>query len=187
MKVRKSLIASMAVAFISAGAMAQDQVNGGGNQGGNQSGNNGGNRGNRNWDPAAMQQRMLDTVKEQMKAPDDEWKVIEPKLLKVMAAQRDARAGGGFGRGGPGGGGGGNRGNDQQPQQPQTELAKASRELRDLLAQENASPDQISAKLTAFRAARTKAEAELKAARESLKEVLNERQEALLVTMGMVE
>jgi hypothetical protein len=176
---------SAAVAFLTAGALAQNQGNnGGGGQGGggNQQGGGGG-RGN--WDPAQMQQRMLERVKEQMKAPEDEWKVIEPKLTKVVTAQRDARAGGG-GRGGRGGqGGGGQGGGDQQ--QPQTELARAARELRELLQQENAAPDQISSKLTSFRAARDKANTELKTAREALKEVLNERQEAVLVTMDVLE
>ena len=72
--------------------------------------NQGGGRGN--FDPAQMRERMMTRIKEQLGATDDEWKAIEPKVDKVMTAQRESRGGFGFGgfgggRGGPGGGFGG--------------------------------------------------------------------------------
>ena len=181
-------VAAVGLASIASLAIAQNAPDNGGGQGQGQQGGPGeGGRGGRgNFDPAQFQQRMMERLKEQMKAPDDEWNVIQPKLEKVMTAQREARAGGmggGFGgRGGPGGGGG-RGGNDNE----QSETAKASRELRDTLQSDNASADQIQAKLKAFRDARAKAEDNLKSAREDLKSVLNDREEAVLVMAGMIE
>src|SRR6187455_1760009 len=56
--------------------------------------NRGGDRGG---DRAAFQERMAGIMKEQLGASDDEWKVIQPKLQKVLEAKRDTGAfGGGF-------------------------------------------------------------------------------------------
>src|SRR5205814_3579173 len=71
------------------------------------------NQGRGNFDPAQMRERMMNRIKEQLGATDDEWKAISPKVEKVMTAQRESRGGGfgfgggGFGGGGRGGGGGG--------------------------------------------------------------------------------
>lgn len=178
MSIRSVLLAAaLGVAMISGSVSAQDQ-----NQGGQGQNRQDGERRRGNWDPAQMQQQMMERMKEQLKAPDDEWKVIEPKLSKVMTASRDLRMGGFGGRGGMGGGG---RGGDNN--EPQTEVAKASRELRTAIQNDGASASEIEAKLAAFRAAREKAQEELKAAREDLKSVLTQRQEAVLVMMGMLE
>ncbi len=134
----------------------------------------------RQFDPAAFKQQRLDRLKEQLSATDDEWKVLQPKIEKVMDAQM-AGFGGGFGRGGRGGG---NNGADNTPQTP---TAKAQSELRTLLENKDASADDIKAKLAALREARAKTRADLEAARKDLKEVLTQRQEAVLVTNGMLE
>jgi hypothetical protein len=188
MSVRKTLVLTLALAGMTVPAFAQDQGN---NNGGERrerrdgERREGGDRGGRgNWDPAQWRQQVMGRLKEELKAPDDEWKVLEPKLSKVMDAQRDVRSGsmtGGPGGGRRGGGGGG--GGDQ----PQTEYAKAANDLRELLRQENPSVDQINSRLAAYRAARTKAEGNLKAARTELVEILTERQEAVLVAAGMLE
>lgn len=68
-----------------------------------------------------------------------------------------------------------------------TPTAKASAELRTLLENKDASADDIKAKLAALREARAKTRADLEAARKELKEVLTQRQEAVLVTNGMLE
>jgi hypothetical protein len=170
--------------MITSGAIAQDGGGqGGGGQGGNQSGGQRGQGGGqgRRWDPAEMQNQILKGIKDQLKAPDDEWNVIEPKLKKVFEAQMNARTGMfGGGRGGRGGGGGGDNA-------PTTEIGKAAQDLRTLLQSDNPPADQVTAKLAAYRAARDKANAELKTAREALKEVLTEKQEALLVVNSILE
>jgi hypothetical protein len=138
------------------------------------------NRGN--FDPAQFKQQRLDRIKEQLGSTDDEWKVLQPKIEKVMDAQMAGFGGGGFGRGGRGGG---NNGGDNAP--PPTPTAKAAMELRTLLENKDASADDIKAKLAALREARAKTKADLDAARKDLKEVLTQRQEAVLVTNGMLE
>jgi Spy/CpxP family protein refolding chaperone len=137
-----------------------------------------------NFDPAQMRERYMNSIKEQLKADDDEWKVLSPKIEKLMTAQRDTRNVGGFGRrpGGGGGGGGGNADN-----QPQTPVAKASAELRTVLENKDTAPEDIAKKLAALREARDKARADLAAVQKELKDVLTQRQEAVLVTMGMLE
>src|SRR5205814_10221636 len=114
----------IAILAMSAGsAFAQNQNNGQARGQGQ-----GGGRGN--FDPAQMRERMMSRIKEQLGATDEEWKAIEPKVDKVMTAQRESRGGfgfGGFGRGGPGGGGPGGGGGGGADQQPTTAVGKARR------------------------------------------------------------
>src|SRR6185436_4578273 len=126
---------------------------------------------------------------EQLGASDDEWKVIEPKVDKVMNAQRESRGGfGGFGggRGGPGGGGGGGGGGGAD-QQPTTAVGKAGADLRTTLEDKNAAPETIAKKLAALREAREKGRKDVADAQKELKEILTQRQEAVLVINGMLE
>jgi hypothetical protein len=158
-------------------AIAQQDAGGGGGGGG------GGGRGNRgggggNFDPAQMRQQMMDRMKEQLGATDDEWKVLMPKIEKVMQAQRDS-SGGGFG--GMMGGRGGRGGNNQAPETP---IGKAAQDLRTTLENKDAKADEISAKLKVYREARESAQQALAQAQKELKEVLTLRQEAILVLSG---
>ena len=156
----------VALSGLSASALAQNQAP---NQNQNQ------NRGQRgNFNPADFTARM----KEALKATDEEWTVLQPLLENVMAKQRDASGFGGRGRGGPGGNGG---------DAPTTPSAKASQDLRDLLDKENATPEELKAKLAAVRETRKKSQAELAQAREELRKVLTLRQEAYFVSRGMLE
>jgi hypothetical protein len=141
-------------------------------------------RAQQQFDPAQFRERMMNNIKERLGASDDEWKVLSPKVEKVMTAQRDARGGGfgGFGGGGRRGGGGG--GGDQQPT---TETGKASADLRTALENKDTPADEIAKKLAAYREARDKGRAQLAASQKELKEILTQRQEAVLVNMGMLE
>ncbi|MGC4034225.1 MAG: hypothetical protein QM754_21305 [Tepidisphaeraceae bacterium] len=174
---------------------AQNQGGGGGNGGGGggggrqqRGGGNGGGGGN--FDPAQFQQMRLERIKEQLGAQDDEWKVIEPKLSKIMDAQRQAMAGGmgmGGGRGGRGGGGGGGPGGGGQEQTPTTKVGIARAELDKATKSDSASPEDIDKKLQAYRAARTEAQTSLETARKDLKELLTPKQEAILVLNNILE
>jgi hypothetical protein len=175
---------------------------GGGGQGGGRRGGQGGGFGG-NFDPAQMRQRMAERMKEMLGADDQAWKVMEPRLMKVMELNRQANAGGrgmfGMmgrgGRGGPGGPGGpgGDQGDPQAnrrgrgPQGEQTALEKAMAQLRTTLENQSASPEEIKTQLTAVRSAREKARQELAVAQQDLKKILTLRQEATLVEMGMLE
>src|SRR4051812_47735368 len=70
-----------------------------------QDNNNQNRRGN--FDPAQFREQMMNRMKEQLGSNDDEWKVLSPKIEKLMTAQRDARVGFGGGFGGQRRGGGG--------------------------------------------------------------------------------
>ena len=136
----------------------------------------------RNFDPAQMQQRMLDRMKETLGVTsDDEWKVISERLTKVMTARRESAVGFGFGgrRGGQGGGPGGAGGPG---------AANANPAVADLeKAIESGSANDIKTKLAALREYRVKKQADLKAAQEELKKVLSAKQEAQLVLNGTLE
>jgi len=162
---------------------AQDQQQG---QQGQERGERGGDRGGdrRGGDAAEFRQRMEERLREQLGTTEEEWKVLQPKLEKVMTARRDTM-GGGFGFGGFGGRG--PRGDDNNSSQQRSAVQTASAELRTTLENKDAAPEEINAKLKALRDAREKARADLAAAQKDLKEIITPRQEAVLVTMGMLE
>ena len=150
------------------------------------------------FDPEQFRARMAERTKEMLGVTDDaEWKVIQPRVEKVMEARREAGGfGGGFGgpgafgrgprgggddeggRRGPGGAGGG-RGFGPEPSAAVQDLQKA--------IEGNASADEIKAKLAKVREERKQKEAALAKAREDLKQVLSVKQEANAVLMGLVE
>jgi hypothetical protein len=180
------------------GGLALAQQGGGGGRQRGQGGGQGGPGGN--FDPAQMRQRMMDRMKEQLGADDAAWKVLEPRLTKVMEANRavgGSRGGmmgmmGGMrgqrGQGGPGGDQGGQQApRGRGPQGEQTAVDKAVTDLRTTLENSSASPEEIKTKLTAVRQAREKAKADLAAAQADLKKILTVRQEAVLVEMGQLD
>jgi len=189
------VVASVLALMVGGLALAQQ---GGG--GGRQRGQGGpGGPGGGNFDPAQMRQRMMDRMKEQLGADDAAWKVLEPRLTKVMEANRQASGGrgammgmmGGM-RGQRGQGGADNGGAPAQrrgsgPQGEQTALDKAMMQLRTTIENSAASPEEIKTQLTAVRQAREKAKQDLAAAQADLKKILTVRQEAVLVEMGQLD
>ena len=188
---RASVFSFVFAAMLAVGgvAFAQDQNNQNNDQQRGNRGERGGDRGDRrNFDPAQFRERMMSRYKERLGIKDEEeWKTILPKLEKVMAAQRNARGGGGFGGFGGGRGGPGDRGGDRGGDREQTPVSRASQELRDALANESTPAETISQKLTALREARTKAREEVAAAQKELRELLVQRQEATLVMEGLLD
>jgi Spy/CpxP family protein refolding chaperone len=155
------------------------------------------NRGDRRGNFEEFRQRMAERLKTSLKVTDEEWTVLQPLIEKVQTKQRDSmmgrfsgfggRRGGGDGGSGGGGsttGGGdrgrGDRGGDRAG-------SAESQALRTALESESTSSDEIKAKLAALREAQKKSAAELAAAREDLRKVVTVRQEAVLVTMGILE
>ena|SRR5438445_1825768 len=149
-----------------------------------------------NIDPAQFRQRMLDNARERFEIKsDDEWKVIQPLIEKVMDARRDVGFGGGFGFGRGGRRGGANNNNDApagannqgggrgfrggEPAPEAEELQKA--------IDANASKDDLKAKLAKLREARKEKEARLAGAQEELKKILSVKQEAVAVLMGLLQ
>lgn len=152
-------------------------------------------------DPAEMQARMMENIRDQMKVKDDtEWKLIEGRVQKVMDARREV-GGGGMGRmfrrpggqgggaqGGPGGPGGDNAdggrrrgggfGGFGEPSAEQAALDKA--------IDSSASKDELKSAMAKVRAAKKEKETKLATAQEELKKVLNTEQEAVALAMGLV-
>jgi len=162
-------------------------------------GGGGGGGGRGNFNPEEMRQRMMDNYRETLGVKnDDEWKVIEPRIQKVMEARRDV----GFGMGmrgmmgGRRGGQGGQAGGDNAEQNQNRRRAggggfggqpsPAAQALQQAI-DSNASADTIKAKLAAYRDDRKDKEAKLEQARADLKKVLSVKQEAQLVMAGLLE
>jgi len=148
-------------------------------------------RGRRRFDPEQMRQRMMERMKEALRASDEEWELIAPRLEKVQTLTRQARGGdmrvlfagmGGF-RGTPAR----TRPREETAQQEQTPLEEATANLRAVLQDQEASDAQIQEALTAYREEREKVREELAEAQQDLREVLSLRQEGQLVLMGLLD
>lgn len=182
MKKMLALLAVAAALCVSADCtLAQD--NGGGGGGGRRGGGGGGGFGGGNFDPAQFQQRMMDNIKERLNVTNDtDWSALQPLVQKVMDAQRDARAGGGFGafgrgrRNGGGGGGGGAFGGQTDPDREALQQALDS----------NAPAAQVKTLEDKYRASQKAKQAKLEAAQADLKKVLSQKQEAEALLMGLV-
>lgn len=176
--------------------LAQDN---GGNQGGQNGqrrnrqgggpggqGGQGGQGGGGNFDPAAMQQRIMDRYQEQLGFTNDtEWDAVKPLVQKVMDARRDVGFGGmgrmfgGRNRGGQGGGQGGPGGMFGQTSPEQEALQKA--------LDDNAPSSQIKDLLAKYKASQKTKQAKLEAAQAELKAVLTTKQEAEATLLGLVQ
>lgn len=102
------------------------------------------------------------------------------------AAGRDN---GGPGAGGPppGGPNGGFGGPGAPGGQTPSEVQQKQSDLREALQSQDVSPDEVKEKVAALRDARARAKAQLTAAQEELRGVLSLRQEAVLVSFGILE
>jgi len=181
MKLRNSLlVAGMAATICMAVPTVLAQNEGGG----------GGRRfGGGNFDPAQFQQRMMENIRDEMSVTNDqEWKVIEARVQKVMEARRDAGPPG-FGRmfrarrgdnNGDNGPGPGRRGGFFGGT-PMPEL-----EALNNAVDAKAPTDQIKAAMEKYRAARQAKEVALEKAQDDLKAVLTPRQEAVALASGLV-
>ncbi len=139
------------------------------------------------------QQRRNEMAKTALKASDEEWSVIQPLLEKVETKMRESMGGR---YGGMMGGGGGRRGGARENGEggPRPDRGPGGRggspesqALAETLKNDGATADEIKTKLAAVREQRKKSAAELTQAREDLKKVLNMRQEASLVAMGVLD
>ena len=135
----------------------------------------------------ARQQKRL---QEQLGASDDEWKILEPKIKKVreLAQLVGEDAAGQMMMGGPGGPGGFRIFRNTDPNAPErSDLDRKTEALRKAVENPEAKPEDVAAALKVYREARSKAKGDLETARKQLRELLTVRQEAQLVTMGVLE
>jgi len=175
-----------ALALSASDVLAQiDNGNGGGGFGNGGGGGGRRNQGGGNFDPAQMQQRMMDNVRQTLEFTNDtDWDAVSPLVQKVMDARTaigtaNLRAMFGGGRRGGQNGGGGRGGFGGQTTPEQDALQKA--------IDEDAPAAQIKDLLAKYRAAHKAAQAKLDAAQTDLKAVLTVKQEAQLTLMGLVD
>jgi hypothetical protein len=158
--------------------LAQDNGNGGGQGGGNRRGN---------FDPAQMQQRIMDNVRDELNFTNDtDWNAVQPLVQKVLDARRDVGFGNmgrlfGRNRGGQGGQGGGNRrggmfGGQTSPEQDALQKA----------IDEDAPSAQIKDLLTKYQASQKAKQAKLEQAQADLRAVLSSKQEAQATLLGLL-
>ena len=159
----------------------------------NGGGGGGGGGGRRNFDPAQMQQRMMERYKEVLEVSnDDEWKAIQPLVQKVMDARMSMGAGMGrgmFGGGRRGGGGGGDNGGDQANQRPRGFFGQQPSPEAEALQKAidaKAPKAEIKAALAKYVESRKTKQGELEQAQENLRKVLTSRQEAIATLNGLL-
>ena len=134
-------------------------------------------------------------LQEELGATDEEWKALGPKIEKVRTLSRlvgDDGASGGMSGGMFGGGPGGIAGRatlmrSLDPNAQPADIETKAQTLQTLLANKQAKPEAVAAALKAYRDARAKTKLDLAKARQELRDLLTVRQEAQLVTMGILE
>ncbi|MEI6197379.1 MAG: hypothetical protein WCS42_23940 [Verrucomicrobiota bacterium] len=180
-----------AALFLSAGTVLAQNDNGGGGNGGNggNGGGGGGRQGRGNWDPAQMQQRIMERVQTDLGLTNEtDWSAIQPLVQKVMDARRDT-AGAGMGRmfrqrgnngGQPGGPQGGGRGGFGGTPSPEAEALQKA-------IDDNAPKAQIKDLLTKYQASQKAKQAKLVAAQADLRGVLTVKQEAQATLLGLLD
>ena len=158
---------------------------------GSVSAQNGGGGGG-NFDPAQMQQRIMDNAREQLGLTNDtDWNAIQPLVQKVMDARRDTMGGGMgrlLGRGNRGGNNnnanannnGGRRGGFGGTPSPEAEALQKA-------IDDNAPTAQVKAALAKYHASQKDKQAKLVQAQENLRKVLTVKQEAQAALLGLVE
>jgi hypothetical protein len=143
-----------------------------------------------------IMQRILERrdagIKTALKVSDDEWAVIQPLLDKEEQAQFAYMMTGnyGFGIGGGrrgGNGGAGGAGGAGPGGNPMFQGSPEVQALNDAAQSDATSNDDLKTKMAAVRDARKKAEDDLAAARANLQKVLTLRQEAVLLSMGVLD
>jgi hypothetical protein len=174
----KSIIKLCAVAatlvFTASRLSAQDNGNDGGPRGYRPSGGN--------WDPAQIQQRILDAIQERLGFTNEvEWDAVKPIVQKVIDTGREVIGGrldpfgGSHSRGSSRGGPGGLFG------QPSAERESLQKALDD-----NVPTGQIKDLIAKYKAAQKLKQARLEAAQADLKSILTTRQEAQALLLGLV-
>jgi hypothetical protein len=158
---------------------------GGGGPGGG--GGFGGGGGGRNFDPAQMQQRMMDNYRQQLNFTNDtDWSAVQPLVQKVVDARTAVGMGGGMrgmgGRNRGGGGMGGMGGGNNPFNQPNPDRDALQQALDD-----NAPAAQVRALLQKYQAGQKTKQAALVAAQADLRKVLTVQQEAEATLLGLLD
>jgi hypothetical protein len=128
------------------------------------------------FDPVKMRERNEARLKESLGVTQEEWKVLQPKIAKLREAQRLSPIG--LAR---------RVGLAPIDPAPQGPVAVAARELQATVEKKDSTPEQIKVKLQALQDAKAKADADVVAAEAEVKALLNARQEAVMVSQGLLD
>lgn len=148
------------------------------------------------FDRGQMMDRLAERYQEVLEVSDDEWSVLKPMVIGIMEKQFSGRSSrfSGFGRGGSRGGrgGDGNRGDrgDRGNRDRGDRGDRGSRggdESALAKAIESGDDSKIKSALAAHRSDQKKKAADLKKARNELRQLLTLKQEANLVAMGLLD
>jgi len=125
-------------------------------------------------------------IQERLGATAAEWKVLGPRVMKVSELSRQLRGGG---RGNQRGGSREGRPGSQQnvPARQPSAVEVAQEQLRTLLDNKSATPDQIKQRVAALRTARKQVRQQLVIAQKNLIQIVTIRQEAQLIMMGLLD
>ena len=143
-----------------------------------------------NFDPAAMRERFTAGAKTALACSDEEWKLLEPKLIKIILLRFDTSGFGGMvfrSRGGARGGASSFIRTLLDPNALPSQVEEKANALQQLLDNNETSTSAYTNALAQLRKAREAAKAALAAAQKDLASLLTIRQEALLVQLGMLE
>lgn len=179
-----------AALFLGAGNLSAQNDNGGGNGGSNGGGGGGGFGGRGNFDPAQMQQRIMDNIKDELGYTNDtEWNAIQPLVQKVMDARRDVGFGGGMGRlfGNRNRNGNNNNGNNAPRRNPFGGTPSPEAEALQKAVDDNAPAAQVKTLLAKYEASQKDKQAKLVSAQENLRSVLTVKQEAQATLLGLLQ
>ena len=168
-----------ALCFSAGSVSAQNDNGGAGNP-------NRGAGGRGNFDPAQMQQRMMENIRGDLGFTNDtDWNAVQPLFQKVMDARRDVGFGGGMGRMFRNRNNGDQAGGNNRPNfgpQPSQEAEALQKSIDD-----NAPKAQLKAALAKYQASQKAKQAKLVTAQENLRKVLTPKQEAQATLLGLLE
>ncbi len=141
----------------------------------------GANNGGPNFNGPVNRPNITDLLRDQLVVPDDDvWKVLQPRLQKLINDEQIVRPSAGRGR----------RLNTNLPavtDPAMEQVVQATAALNAVLQTPTAPADEVQAKGTALRQAREKAQQELQAEQKDLQGLLTVRQEMVLVALGYLD
>jgi hypothetical protein len=126
----------------------------------------------------------LIAIKDLLKVNDEEWAGLSPKVDRVITAKMNTSTGAGMNF---------QSANNMKPSfhasnsTPDSDAGRAMQAVREAVADEAASDEQLAKTMADVRAAKRKARAEYDAAQEELLAATTPRQQAVLMTLGVVE
>jgi hypothetical protein len=143
-----------------------------------------------NFDPAQLQQRMMDRYRERLEITDDaEWNAVRPLIQNVMDARLAAGAAGRgtMGRGPRRGGQGNQTAGNQTAASPRPSPGRENPDAEDLqkAIDAKAPAPEMKAALAKYLEHRKAKQADLEKARDALRAVLTSRQEAIATLSGL--